>query len=82
MYKYLSFKDINILDIYSENIESKGQLHALKEARDIVCRYLLKAIQNAPVTTKFYESMAKTLLWVDWNTPERKYHNKMWNIFI
>ena len=68
--------------IYHENVTSKGQLQALKEARDTMCRYLLKAIQNAPLNTKFYESVARTLLWVDWNTPDKKYHNKMRNIFI
>src|SRR5690606_22891990 len=47
-----------------EDIRATGipPVVAIKEARDIVTRYVLKAIQNAPLNVKFFNSLAKTIL--------------------
>lgn len=55
---------------------------ALKHARDQICQYVLKAIQNCPVNAKFYESMATTILWADVVSNARRYHDRMWEIFF
>jgi len=74
--------DILII-IYEENIrEGKEKKDSLKEARDTLTKYVLKSIQNAPLNSKFYNSMAKTLLWADVVLNNRKYHDKMQKIFF
>lgn len=73
-----------ILVMIYEDILSTGvsALDAVKQARDIMAKYILKSIQNAPVNVKFYESMAKTLLWADVTLSNRKYHDRMHAIFM
>lgn len=69
--------------IYEENInEGKNQKNSLEDARDTLTQYVLKSIQNAPLNVKFYNSMAKTLLWSDVTLNNRKYHDKMQKIFF
>jgi hypothetical protein len=58
------------------------QIQALIQARDTLGSYVFKAIKNAPINMKFFESVAKTILWVDWNVPNRPYHNQMKSIFL
>ncbi len=70
-----------IVMIYNESIkEGMNQLDALRTARNVMCQYILKAIQNAPLTTNFYQSMATTMLWADFSTT-KKYHDKMVEVF-
>lgn len=69
--------------MYKDHLTKGVQpIEAVKKARDIVSRYIVRAIQNAPVQPAFFESIAKTILWCDWSTPERPYHNRMWDIFV
>lgn len=69
--------------MYKDGIANgKNQMQALKQARDTLGRYIFKAIQHAPLSMKFYESVAKTMLWVAWNEPNRPYHERMKNIFM
>jgi len=69
--------------MYHENVaQGKSQLKALKEARDTLGKYVFKAIMHVPVNVKFYESFAKTMLWVDHNQPNRPYFEKMREIFL
>lgn len=68
--------------IYSDLLGSGASpLQAMKDARDLVSRYMLKAIQNAPLTAHFFDSMARTLLWTDVTLSNRKYHDRMQEIF-
>lgn len=64
--------------------KSKGvtPLQAVKNARDVLARYMFKAIQNVPVQPTFFEAMAKTILWCDWSTHDRPYHDRMHDIFV
>lgn len=55
---------------------------ALKQARDVLTRYTLKAIQNAPLNGKFYESIGKTILWADVTMNNRKYHDKLQQVLF
>lgn len=76
-----AFYDIFVM-MYDEAKETMPPVEALRHARSTLWRYTLKAIQNAPVTVKFYESMARTMLWADVVLGERKYHDKMQEIFF
>ena len=66
-----------------EDMRNSGNefVSAIKYARDQITKYMLKAIQNVPLNVKFYESMAKTILWTDVILSDRKYHDRMQNIF-
>jgi len=75
-----AFYDI-FVTIYEHEIGTgKVPPHALTVARNTLARYLAKAVQNAPASAKFFESVAKTMLWADW-TSGRVYHDKMYEVF-
>ncbi len=57
-------------------------LEAAKNARDILCKYVILAIQNAPLIANFYQSMAKTILWADANLNSNLYHDRIQTIFV
>lgn len=75
--------DIFIM-MYEDNIatEKMTYLLAAQTARDTLTRYVLKSVQNAPVNAKFFQSMATTMLWSDVVVGNRKYHDRMRNIFV
>ena len=77
-----AFYDILVM-MYEDNMK-KGDspLQAIKGARDTLGRYVFKAIMHAPVNVKFYESFAKTMLWVDHNEKNRPYFDRMRQIFL
>jgi hypothetical protein len=76
-----AFWDIYVM-IYEDNkANGHSPLDAMRLARDLMGRYLMKAVQNAPANAKFYESMAKTLLWADVTLSNRRYHDRMQQIF-
>ena len=78
-----AFYDMIVM-IY-EDIKSQGNfgpIDSLAQSRDLVYKYTLKAIQFAPVNVRFYESMAKTMLWADVTMNQRKYHDRMMQIFM
>jgi hypothetical protein len=69
--------------IYEDSIlEGNSKFEAIKKARDTSTKYILKAIQNCPINAKFYNGMAKTLLWADVVINERRYHDKLEKIFL
>lgn len=76
-----AFYDILVM-IY-EDVRATGadQIVALKQARDILSRYTIKAIQNVPLNSNLMIGMAKTLLWADVTLNDRKYHDRMQAIF-
>jgi hypothetical protein len=67
--------------IYEANINTHGPAGAIKVARDTMMRYVLKAIRYMPLSNKLYASFANTLLWADYTSPLRQYHNMMWEVF-
>ena len=73
----------DILAMIYEDIKSTGvpAIDALKQSRDLITRYVLKSIQNAPLNARFYNSMAKTILWADVTLNNRKYHDRINQIF-
>jgi hypothetical protein len=74
----------DILVMMYEDIKSTGipPVDALAKARDLLTRYVLKAIQNAPLNVSFYNSVAKTMLWADVVLSNWKYHDRMKQIFL
>ena len=58
------------------------QLVALHQARDTMLRYVMKAIQNAPLNANFFESMSRTILWADVTINNGKYHDRIQKIFF
>lgn len=73
-----------LLVMVYEDLKSSGEspVEALKKARDLMTSYVLKAIQNVPLSSSFYAAMAKTLLWADVTLSDRKYHDRMQQIFM
>lgn len=73
----------DILVMIFEDIKSTGAdpVSALKQSRDILALYSLKAIQVAPLNSKFYSSVAKTILWADATLGNRKYQARLQEIF-
>jgi hypothetical protein len=57
-------------------------LDSVKQARDLICRYMLKAIQNAPLTPKFFASVANTILWADSQISGGFYRNEIRAVFV
>lgn len=77
-----AFYDIFVM-MYEDNVQNGVvPLQAAKNARDLLLTYVLKAIQNAPVNAKFFFSMATTMLWTDVVLSNRKYHDRMHQIFV
>ena len=74
----------DLLMLIHEDIMTTGvdPIPALKQARDVLVRYVLKAVQNAPLNVRFYQSMAKTILWADVTMGNRKYHDRMQQVFF
>lgn len=74
--------DMIVLVYEDKKMSGLSPSDSLKQARDIVLRYVLKSLQNAPLNTRFYESMAKTILWADVILGNRKYHDQIRQIFF
>ncbi len=75
----------DILVVVYEDTLAKGhpRYNALKHARDVLAKNILKAIQNAPLNTRFYESVAKTMLWAEkTGVNGGMYHDKMRKVFL
>ena len=75
-----AFYDLIVL-IYEDKKTSLDCLESLKQSRDISLKYVLKAIQHAPLNSKFYQSVAKTILWADLVLGDGKYQDKIQEIF-
>lgn len=77
-----AFYDILVM-IYEDTL-AKGhpKFKALRHARDAVARRVLFTIQNAAVNVRFYESMAKTMLWVEKTKFNNTYHDQIREIFF
>lgn len=67
-----------LIAVYQDTL-SLGQtpLDSLKHARDVTGQYVLRAIQNAPLNVKFYDSVGRTLLWVAKNSDKGRYYKQM-----
>ena len=67
-----------LVAVYKDTL-SLGQepLASLKHARDVTGQYVLRAIQNAPLNARFYDSVGRTLLWVAKNTDGGRYYEQM-----
>lgn len=77
-----AFYDIFLM-MYND-VKSTGvsEIEAIHQARDTILRYVMKAIQFAPLNAKFYESMSRTILWADVTLGNWKYHDRIQNIFF
>ena len=76
-----TFYDILVMMHETYKAEGMNAVDALKAAQTTLGKYLFKAICFAPIHTTFFESIAKTILWVDWSD-QKKFHDKMWDIFV
>lgn len=66
-------------DVKSTGVDDIAAIH---EARDTIMRYVMKAIQFAPLNVYFFESMSRTILWADVTLNNWKYHNRIQQIFF
>ena len=71
---------VMIYDDYSAR--GTNQLDSARAAKGIIARYMMKAVQNAPLNARFFASVAKTLLWADVTLNNRVYHDRMHQIFM
>lgn len=73
----------DIFDAIYRDQKSAGvnPLDAVKVARDTLCTYVIKAVLNAPVNAKFYESIAKMILWADQTVNGGKYQTQIREVF-
>ena len=69
--------------IYDDFRQTSGMhpMDAIKAARDLLTKYMIKTIINVPLNGKFYEAVARTMLWCDVTTNNCKYHDRMQEIF-
>lgn len=74
--------DLFVLFYNDAKSHGSTEIDAMKYAKNLLCKYVLKAIQNCPITARFFESMAKTILWCDVTENNRKYHDAMNSIFV
>ena len=64
-----------LVGVYELHREQHGPVAALRHARDAVAKRVMLATQNAGVNVKFYESIARTLLWADKTHFDSRYHD-------
>lgn len=64
------------ITIYEDLSTKMPAAQAIAQARDGITQRMLATIQNAPVNIRFYESVAKTLLWVENTMFSNVYHDK------
>ncbi len=78
-----AFYDILVM-VYEDTLaKGHARYNALKHARDVLAKNILMAIQRAPVNTRFYESVAKTMLWAEKiGVNGGMYHDRMRQIFF
>lgn len=76
-----AFWDLFVLFYEDGKASGKGPVVSMQYARDLLAKYTLKAVHNAPVNANFYQSFAKTMLWADVTLNNRKYHDRMWEVF-
>lgn len=77
-----AFYDILVM-IYEDTLaKGHARYNALKHARDALAKRVLAAIQKAPLNTRFYESIAKTMLWAEKTKFNSVYHDQMRQIFF
>lgn len=69
--------DIFVVFYEDGKVSGMTPTDAVKHARDTLCRYMMKAVRNAPINAHFFTSVAKTLLWCDVTLANRKYHDRM-----
>jgi|GEM_PF-5171291 hypothetical protein len=77
-----AFYDIFVM-MYEDNLnQGIAPIDAVKVSRDTLSTYVLKAVQNVPINAKFFSSMATTILWADVVLSNRKYHDRIHQIFV
>lgn len=77
-----AFYDILVMLFLDGRSQGLTDLESLHQARDVLLRYMMKAIQHAPLNVNFYESISRTILWADVTLNNRKYHDRIQSIFF
>ena len=74
----------DIFTMMYNDVKNTGvsDLEAIHQARDTILRYVMKAIQFAPLNANFFESMSRTILWADVTLGNWKYHDRIQQIFF
>lgn len=67
--------------MYEDLKQHFDEKESIRIARNILARYLGKAVSYAPASVRFFEAMAKTMLWVDF-IEDKPWHDRMQKIFI
>jgi len=69
--------------MYEYNVlRGLGQKHALVVSRNLFSRYLLTAIVIVPKTPRFFQSFARTLMWVSQQDGHPHYHGILRKVFL
>lgn len=75
-----AFYDI-LVGIYEEERKDKRPFDALRQARDELAKRALVASCHAGLNARYYESVAKTMLWVDKTKCDGKYEHVLSDVF-
>lgn len=68
--------------LYKDKVrQGSPPLFAAQFARDRLAKYLVQAVIAAPLNTKYYETVAKMMLWVDSQHFNNEYYYRMKSIF-
>lgn len=66
--------------IYNRKRKRNNDKQSLIDARNITARFIIEAVRNAPNSVRFFESVAKTILWIDYKNG-KQWHDDILNIF-
>lgn len=61
--------------------EGISPLDAVRSARDTICMYMVRGVRVAPLNPRFFQSVLKSMLWVDKNNNNSKYYNLLQDVF-
>lgn len=71
-----------IVAIYnSHRANGVGNMESVKFARDTICTYIIKAVKIAPINPRFYESVLKSVLWIDKHQYNGRYFSILQDVF-
>lgn len=67
-----------LVNVYNKHKQAMGPKKALQTARDVASKYLLFAIPDTPLTTRFFDAVARQMLAYD-GTQGRPYRTELLN---
>lgn len=70
-----------LIKTYLQEKKEKSPIDALKTARDVMGKYVIQAMIDAPATPKFYNAVARNMLAIDKKSNDGLYQDIMTQVF-